>query len=81
MLQKIVTAGALVVLLTGPVLAQRMNMLPDERKRTPDEIRQDSEIEQQYRERLEQIPDKKAPKDPWGNVRAAPAAKETKQAR
>lgn len=81
MLKKIVTAGALVVLLTGPVLAQAMNMLPDERKRSPDEVRQDSQIEQEYREKLGQIPDKKTSKDPWGNVRAAPAAKETKQAR
>ncbi len=87
MLRKFVQAGAIVVLLTGDATCQpgstgntpsdgmNMNMVPDSRRRlTPDEARQEQEIERQYRETVnDKIPDKKGSSDPWGNVRSAPA--------
>jgi hypothetical protein len=54
----------------------RMNMMPDSRRHlTPEEAAREREIESQYNETVQdKIPDKKASNDPWGTLRAAPAA-------
>ena len=85
---KILCAAAMLVLLTGPALAQmpQMNMLPDAESKTPDQIEQDKIREHDYKESLKKIPDAKVSSDPWGNVRsdtpkAAAPAKTAKSAK
>lgn len=53
-----------------------MNMKSDDRRHlTPEQAHREQQLEMQYNETMkEKIPDKKASNDPWGNLRAAPAA-------
>ena len=94
MLRKLIQASAILILLTGDAFSQPggssgntgssmpMTMTPSERRRTPEELQRDREIEAQYNRTVnEKIPDKKAPADPWGNVRSAPASSASKQQR
>ena len=94
MLRKLVQASAILILLTGDALSQPggssgntgssmpMSLTPSERRRTPEELQRDREIEAQYNRTVnEKIPDKKAPADPWGNIRSAPASSASKQQR
>jgi hypothetical protein len=88
MLRKLIQAGAIVVLLTGDAFCQPassgntssdsipLNMLPDSRRRlTPEEQQRERDIEAQYNRTVnDKIPDKKGSKDPWGNIRSAPAS-------
>jgi hypothetical protein len=50
-----------------------MNMAPGERRLSPEERQREQEIESRYRDAADKIPDKKGSKDPWGNIRSAPA--------
>jgi hypothetical protein len=78
---KIFRAAALLVLLTGPAYAQEgphINMMPDLKSKTPEEIEQDQITEKNYRESLRKIPDAKVSSDPWGSVRGADAPKPEK---
>jgi len=64
---KIVRAVALIALLAGPAYAQSMpdiNIIPDARSKTPQEIEQDKINDKAYRESLRKIPDAKASNDP-----------------
>ena len=94
MLRKLIQASAILILLTVDAFSQPggssgntgssmpMTMTPSERRRTPEELQRDREIEAQYNRTVnEKIPDKKAPADPWGNVRSAPASSASKQQR
>jgi len=76
---KILRAAAMLVLLTGPAFAQtpNINLMPDVKSKTPEEIERDQRLEKAYRESLRKIPDANAVNDPWGGVRSteAPAAK------
>jgi hypothetical protein len=78
---KIFRAAALIVLLTGPAYAQSLpdiNIIPEARSKTPDEIEQDKANEKAYKDSLRKIPDAKASSDPWGSVRSADAPKPAK---
>jgi hypothetical protein len=77
---KILRAAALIALLTGPAYAQtpHINMMPDVKSKTPEEIQQDKINEQAYKDSLRKIPDAKASSDPWGSVRGADAPKPEK---
>jgi hypothetical protein len=94
MLRKLIQASAILIMLTGDAFSQPggssgntgssmpMTLTPSERRRTPEELQRDREIEAQYNRTVnEKIPDKKAPADPWGNVRSAPASSASKQQR
>jgi hypothetical protein len=94
MLRKLIQASAILILLTGDAYSQLgggggntgssmpMTLSPSERRRTPEELQRDREIEAQYNRTVnEKIPDKKAPADPWGNIRSAPASSASKQQR
>jgi len=94
MLRKLIQASAILILLTVDAFSQPggssgntgssmpMTLTPSERRRTPEELQRDREIEAQYNRTVnEKIPDKKAPADPWGNVRSAPASSASKQQR
>ena len=63
------------MLLTGPALAQGgINLLKgDGLPKTMDEIQKEAEVEAAYKKKMKEIPDQKAPSDPWGNVRSSDA--------
>jgi hypothetical protein len=70
---RIFRAAALLLLLTGPAYAQMpdINLIPEAKSKTADEIEQDKANEKAYRNSLQKIPDAKTSSDPWGNVRTA----------
>jgi hypothetical protein len=80
---KIFRAAALTALLAGPAYAQSLpdiNIIPDARSKTQEEIEQDKINEKAYKESLRKIPDAKVTSDPWGNVRGdAPKAEKSTQ--
>lgn len=83
---KIFRAAALIVLLagSGPAYAQMpdINIIPEARSKTPEEIEQDQQNEKAYKESLHKIPDAKVSSDPWGAVRTdAPKPAKTIQAK
>ena len=71
-------AIAIFALLAEPAFAQlpNVNLIPELKSKTPEEIEQDKINQSAYRESLRKIPDAKASSDPWGNVRTidTPAA-------
>ena len=72
---------AALALLTVDAVAQTLQMPgfelnPDgkrTRRLTPEEQEREKAIDDKYKSTMQGIPDKKAPADPWGNVRAAPS--------
>jgi hypothetical protein len=46
-----------------------INIIPEARSKTPEEIEQDQLNEKAYKESLRKIPDAKVSSDPWGTVR------------
>ena len=74
---RMLSAVAVMVLLTAPAYAQtpNINLMPELGSKTPEEKEADALKEKAYRESLRKIPDAKASNDPWGNVRAAEPAK------
>jgi hypothetical protein len=75
---RIVRAALLLALLAGPAYAQAipgMNIIPEDRKRTPEELERDAKTDKAYRESLGKIPNAKPAADPWGNVRGSDAPK------
>jgi hypothetical protein len=80
MLRKLIQAAAILALVTGPAAAQGVALSPfkhDEKKLTPDELKAQQEREKDYKAAMDKIPDKKVVKDPWGDVRPAPAPQAT----
>lgn len=86
MLKKLIQSGVFIALFTGTASAQLGNtgntgnvaptggmQIDNRRILTPDEQRREREIESRYNDVNDQIPDKKGSRDPWGNVRSAPA--------
>ena len=87
-MRKLIPASVLLLLLSGAAYAQmtdsgmsnsgtmNMNLTPSGQRRvSPEQAQRDQEIERNYRETVNsKIPDKKGSSDPWGNVRAGPAA-------
>jgi hypothetical protein len=76
---KVLRAAALLGLLIGPAAAHaqspNINLIPELKSKTPEEIERDKQLDKAYKDSLRKIPDAKAPNDPWGAVRTeAPAA-------
>jgi hypothetical protein len=84
---RILSAAAVVVLLTAPAYAQtpNINLIPELQSKSPEEREQEAAKDKAYKDSLRKIPDAKASSDPWGTVRsndapkaaAAPAKKKT----
>jgi hypothetical protein len=51
-----------------------INLMPELKSKTPEEIEREQQLQREYRESLRKIPDAKAAADPWGDVRGAEAA-------
>ena len=74
MLRNLIPAAAILALVTAPAAAQ-MALSPfkeQEKKLTPDELKEKQQREKDYKAAMDKIPDKKVVKDPWGDVRPAP---------
>ena len=74
---RMLSAAAVVVLLTVPAYAQtpNVNLIPELQSKSPEEKEQDAIKEKAYKDSLRKIPDAKASADPWGTVRSADAPK------
>ena len=83
---RMLSAAAVMVLLTAPAYAQmpNINMMPELQSKSPEEKEQDAIRDKAYKDSLKKIPDAKASSDPWGTMRstdapkAAPARQKTK---
>ena len=69
---RMLSAAAVVMLLTAPAYAQmpNINMMPELQSKSPEEKEQDAVREKAYKDSLKKIPDAKASSDPWGTVRS-----------
>jgi hypothetical protein len=74
---RMLSAAAVMVLLTAPAYAQRpsMNLMPEFQTKSAEEKEQDAIKEKAYKDSLRKIPDAKASSDPWGTVRSADTPK------
>jgi hypothetical protein len=86
---RILSAVAVIALLTGPAYAQmetpHVNLLTDTPSKTPEELEKEEAQQKAYKDSLRKIPDAKVSSDPWGTVRStdtpktsAPAKPKTK---
>lgn len=74
---RILSAAAVVVLLTAPAYAQtpNINLIPELQSKSPEEREQEAAKDKAYKDSLRKIPDAKASSDPWGTVRSNDAPK------
>jgi hypothetical protein len=64
---------AAIALLTGPAAyAQmpQMNLMPEVKSKTAEQIEAEKERDRAYQDSLRKIPDAKGASDPWGTVRS-----------
>ena len=80
---RMLSAAAVVVLLTVPAYAQtpNINLMPEFQSKSPEEKEQEAIKEKAYKDSLRKIPDAKASSDPWGTVRSTDAPKAAARAR
>jgi hypothetical protein len=74
----LIGAGLLIAQPTAPALAQMpmpgITMSPDKgRVLTPEQKAKQKAIDDQYQATIKQIPEKRAPSDPWSNMRSSPS--------
>ena len=74
---RMLSAAAVVILLTAPAYAQmpNINMMPELQSKSPEEKEQDAVRDKAYKDSLKKIPDAKTSSDPWGTVRSNEAPK------
>ncbi|MBN8986687.1 MAG: hypothetical protein J0H42_00475 [Rhizobiales bacterium] len=74
---RILSAAAVIVLLTVPAYAQspNINLIPELQSKSPEEKEQEAVRDKAYRESLRKIPEAKGSSDPWGTVRSSDAPK------
>ena len=74
---RMLSAAAVVMLLTAPAYAQspNINLIPELTSRSAEEKEADAIKEKAYKDSLRKIPDAKASSDPWGTVRSTDAPK------
>jgi hypothetical protein len=74
---RMLSAAAVVVLLTAPAYAQtpNVNLIPELMSKTPEEKEADAIKDKAYKDSLRKIPDAKGSSDPWGTVRSTEAPK------
>ena len=72
---RMLSAAAVLVLLTAPAYAQtpNINLVPELQSKSPEEREQDAIKERAYKESLRKIPDAKGSSDPWGTMRSTDA--------
>lgn len=72
MLRTLIIVVAMTGVFAGPAFAQSNLSVPvnPEKPLSAEEIEKRKATDQAYKATLQKIPDKKAPADPWGDVRA-----------
>ena len=81
MLRKFIYAGAIIVLTTGAAVAQSNIGIPFKGAATPpssEQIEKQKATDKAYDAAINKIPDKKAPADPWADVRSGSTANKSK---
>jgi hypothetical protein len=73
MLQRLVCAGATILLITGTAGAQSTLSVPfkSEPPPTQEQIERQKAADKAYQAAIRKLPDKKSSADPWGDVRPA----------
>ena len=74
---RMLSAAAVLVLLTAPAYAQmpNINLVPEMPTKNPEDKEAEAIKDKAYRESLRKIPDAKVSSDPWGTVRSTDAPK------
>ena len=74
---RMLSAVAVMVLLTAPAYAQtpNINLMPELMSKTPEEKEAEAAKDKAYKDSLKKIPDAKVSSDPWGTVRSTDAPK------
>jgi hypothetical protein len=74
---RILSAAAVLVLLTVPAYAQspNINLVPELQSKSPEEKEAEAARDKAYKDSLRKIPDAKTSSDPWGAVRSTDAPK------
>lgn len=70
---RVLCAVAAIALLTGPAAYAQMpqiNLMPEVKSKTPEQIEAEKERDRAYQDSLRKIPDAKGSSDPWGTVRS-----------
>jgi hypothetical protein len=81
MLRRFFYAGAILIMITGAAVAQSNIGIPfkqDGPPPTQEQIDKQKAAEKAYNAAMHKIPDKKAPADPWADVRSGPTAAKNK---
>jgi hypothetical protein len=84
MLRKMLPAAAILAVLTGTASAQsplqpKFSIGADRPPLSPEEQARQDAIDKAYKSATNKIPDRKAPADPWSEVRPAPATPSAKR--
>jgi hypothetical protein len=70
---KVSCAVAAIALLIGPAAYAQMpniNLMPEVKSKTPEQIEAEKRRDAAYQDSLKKIPDAKGSSDPWGSVRS-----------
>jgi hypothetical protein len=81
MLRRLIQAGAILAVFSGPALAQSSLGVPlkPEQPLTQEEIDKQKAADRAYEQAVNKIPDRKSSSDPWGNIRQpSPTASKNK---
>jgi hypothetical protein len=81
MLRRLIQAGAILAVFSGPALAQSALGVPlkPEQPLTQEEIDKQKAADRAYEAAVNKIPDKKSSADPWGTIRQpSPTASKNK---
>jgi len=70
MLRRLIQAGAILAVFSGPALAQSSLGVPlkPEQPLTQEEIDKQKAADRAYEQAVNKIPDKKSSSDPWGTI-------------
>lgn len=77
---KVFPLAMVLALLAGPAFAQGVNLMPQDKRLTSEEIERNKAIDEAYRSTIRKMPDQKTSSDPWGNVRSAGTSQPTQGA-
>jgi hypothetical protein len=81
---RVLCAVAAIALLVGPVAYAQMpniNLMPEVKSKSPEEIEAEQQRDKAYQDSLKKIPDAKVSSDPWGTVRSDTPSASAKSAK
>ena len=69
-MRSIVVAAALLSSAAAWAQMPGMNLAPQDKQYTSDELEKQKEIDRAYRDAIKTLPDQQRSNDPWGNIRS-----------